>query len=294
MQTMGAQHRLRFTPLLCALALGVLLGGTPPAGATVVSWGAAVVAGREELADLRAVSAGGYHTLGLRPDSTLVATGYNWFGQATPPVAVRGLVAVSAGYLHSLALDAAGTVHAWGANEHGQGTAPQVSNGQGANTGHTAIAAGGYHNLVLGAAGGVTAWGRDDFAQCSSAPAEGGFSAVAAGGFHSLALRADGTIAAWGRNDDGQCDVPVPNTGFVAIAAGWKHSLALRADGSVAAWGAPMSDSSSCRRRTRASSPSPRASTTAWRCGPTVRSRPGGATTTGRACRFLPTRSTRR
>src|SRR5207247_4971351 len=71
------------------------------------------------------------HSLALRADGTVIAWGYNAFGQLgdgttttrTTPVPVRGLAgvtAITARDGHSLALLADGTVMAWGANFYGQ------------------------------------------------------------------------------------------------------------------------------------------------------------------------------
>ena len=51
-----------------------------------------------------AVAAGNYHSLALKSDTTVVAWGRNWEGQATVPEGLSNVVAVAAGYWHSLAL----------------------------------------------------------------------------------------------------------------------------------------------------------------------------------------------
>ena len=66
-----------------------------------------------------AVSAGTNHTVGLRSDGTVVATGYNYYGQC----AVGGwtdVVAISAGTLHTLGLRSDGSLAATGSNGYGQ------------------------------------------------------------------------------------------------------------------------------------------------------------------------------
>ena len=65
------------------------------------------------------VSAGGSHTVGLRADGTVVAVGWNQYGQCD----VSGwtdIVAISAGLSHTVGLRADGTVVAVGWNEYGQ------------------------------------------------------------------------------------------------------------------------------------------------------------------------------
>ncbi|MEX2236826.1 MAG: protein kinase [Dehalococcoidia bacterium] len=203
---------------------------------------------------VRAISAGGEHSLWLHDDGTVSAWGDDRFGQlgdgqgsvtpeqcagfpcSTGPITVPGLggvASVSAGYRHSLALLDDGTVMAWGIDTVGQ-------LGDGPNSVEECTS------------------GDGTFA-CSTTPVQvgglTGVSAVSAGGLHSLALLADGTVATWG--DDGfgqlahgsapdQCGaVPCSSTpeiipgltDVVAIAAGFGHSLAVRSDGTVVAWG---------------------------------------------------------
>ena len=77
------------------------------------------------------VAAGGSHTVSLQADGTVLAWGYNAYGQLgdgtttnrLSPVAVPGLtgaVAVAASAAHTVALKADGTVWTWGNNDYGQ------------------------------------------------------------------------------------------------------------------------------------------------------------------------------
>ena len=63
--------------------------------------------------DIVAVSAGKYHTVGLKSDGTVVAVGDNKHGQCEVS-AWRDIVAVSAGYDHTVGLKSDGTVVAVG------------------------------------------------------------------------------------------------------------------------------------------------------------------------------------
>ncbi|MGB9880629.1 MAG: RCC1 domain-containing protein [Anaerolineae bacterium] len=165
------------------------------------------------------------HTLVLRRDGTVWATGYNNYGQlgdgttATrlTPVQVQGLTGVidiAVGYGHSLALLSDGRVMAWGNNVYGQ-----LGDGTTQN------------KLVPVEVQGIT-----------------NAVAIAAGDYHSLALLADGRVMAWGYNGKGQLGdgteqdkiVPVQAGGItnaVAVTAGRNMSCALLEDGRVAAWG---------------------------------------------------------
>lgn len=69
--------------------------------------------------DVVAVSAGSYHTVGIRADGRVYAVGANGHGQCDVSH-WRDIVAVAAGSTHTLALRADGTVMATGNNTDGQ------------------------------------------------------------------------------------------------------------------------------------------------------------------------------
>ena len=168
---------------------------------------------------------------------------------------LSGVTAIAGGYWHSLALKNDGTVLAWGYNGYGelgngtytQSVAPfQVSN----LTGVTAIEAGYEHSVALKSNGTVWDWGYDGFGNggpgsgCNSnVPVQvqnlNGITSIEGEGEHSLALKNDGTVWAWGNNNYGalgnntgtpsSVPVRVSNlTGIVAIGEGWDHSLAIK------------------------------------------------------------------
>jgi alpha-tubulin suppressor-like RCC1 family protein len=176
------------------------------------------------------ISGGAQHSLALLREGKVVAWGTGT--QTNVPDDLADVVSISAGGSHSLALRRDGTIAAWGQNTAGQVDLPT------ALTNAVAIAAGGSHNLVLNADGTVTAWGSNTNGQCNVPAGLNSVVAVATGANHSLALRADGIVVGWGDNAFGQTDVPTDLTNAVAIAAGERHSLALEADGTLIAWGA--------------------------------------------------------
>ena len=218
------------------------------------------------VAQRNAVAAGGYHTVGLRADGTVAATGDNFHGQCDVS-GWRDLVAVAADYNHTVGLRADGTAVATGDNGDGQ---CDVSDWQDL----VAVAAGWNHTIGLRADGTAVATGDNEFGQCDVSDwqdlvavaagtrhtvglrADGtaiatGWSppggrdvsgwrdlvAVAAGSSHTVGLCADGTAVAAGSNSDGQCDVSGWRD-LVAVAADYDHTVGLRADGTVVATGA--------------------------------------------------------
>lgn len=192
---------------------------TPPAGQAFVS-----------------VSAGAYHSLGLKPDGTIVPWGWAQWGQNSVPSDATNIVAIADGNSHSMALRADGTVICWGDPSNGRTIVPpglsQV----------VAIATAGGHSMALTKHGTVAVWGWNQYGQTTVPPSATNLVAIAAGYGHSVGLREDGTVVAWGWNSKGQATVPPNLSNVVAIAAGGdvtgeSHTLALKSDGTVVGWG---------------------------------------------------------
>ncbi|MDP1579159.1 MAG: choice-of-anchor D domain-containing protein [Candidatus Didemnitutus sp.] len=190
-----------------------------------------------------AVAAGAAHSVALCDDGTVVAWGYNVYGQlgdgstfartfptpvttAGTPLAGRTVVAVAAGSSHTLALCSDGTLVAWGLNVYGQ-------LGDGTTTNRFAP--------VTVSTAGTPLAGRTVVA-------------ITAGRHFSLALCSDGTVAGWGDNSSGQlgdntltvrhtpvavvqAGTPLAGRMVVAISAGGNHVVARCTDGTLAAWG---------------------------------------------------------
>lgn len=131
-----------------------------------------------------AIAAGGYHSLVLTGEATVVAFGRNDSGQCNVPAGLSNVIAIAAGGFHSMALLSNHTVVAWGDNTYGQCNVPLGL------TDVVAIAAGGFHSLALKSNGTVVAWGRNDSGQCNVPAGLSGIGAIAAGYNHSLALSA--------------------------------------------------------------------------------------------------------
>jgi hypothetical protein len=182
----------------------------------------------------------------------------------TPSGPLTDVVAVAGGGDHSLALKADGTVVAFGYNEYGQlgdGKAVPYRNRAAPVpwlTGVRAIAAGQFHSAALKAdglsAGSLWTWGLNSSGQLADGTTTDEWRPtrvledvvdVAAGAAHTLAVLSDGTVAGAGRNATGQLGgpaspspttipSPVPQaTGVRRASAGERHSLFLLGDGSV-------------------------------------------------------------
>ena len=107
------------------------------------------------------VSAGGYHTCGVRTDGTLACWGLNGDGQATPPAGTFSQV--SAGLSHTCGVRTDGTLACWGDNTWGQATPPAGTFSQ--------VSAGDYHTCGVKTDGTLACWG-DDFDGQATPPAE--------------------------------------------------------------------------------------------------------------------------
>jgi alpha-tubulin suppressor-like RCC1 family protein len=63
------------------------------------------------LANVVAIAAGDFHTLGLRADGSVVAWGDNHYGQTSVPADLKAVSGVACGYYHDLALTPSGALH---------------------------------------------------------------------------------------------------------------------------------------------------------------------------------------
>ena len=172
---------------------------------------------------VQSISAGGWHSCGIRHDGTATCWGSNLDGQSDPPSEI--VLTIDTGADHSCAILTYGTVTCWGHNGEGRSNAPA---GQ-----FTAISAGGLHSCGIRTDGTVTCWGASAFGQ-SDAPSDK-FTAISAGWYYPCGIRTDGTVTCWGDSSFGQSDAPAGQ--FTAISAVGSHSCGIRTDGTVTCWG---------------------------------------------------------
>ena len=175
-----------------------------------------------------AMAAGDAHSVVVKKDGSVWATGRNYYGQLGDgstddktdfvKAMSSGAAHVAAGSYHSLVVKRGGSVWATGRNEYGQlgdgTTTDSVDYTQVVPSGAKAVAAGSRHSMVLKQHGSVWATGyniygqlgdgstinRRDFVQVIYNDAD----AIAAGGFHSMVLKKNGDIWAAGSNQYGQ------------------------------------------------------------------------------------------
>jgi hypothetical protein len=173
------------------------------------------------------IATGGRHTVGIRPDGTVVATGNNDDGQCN----VDGwtdIGHVAAGFSHTVGLEEGGTVVATGNNDDGQCNVDGWMD-------IMLVVAGDWHTVGLKEDGSVVATGKSDQGQCDVL-GWADIQQVAAGGAHTVGIEEAGTLVATGNNDEGQCNVD-GWTDISLIVAGYAHTVGLKDDGHVVATG---------------------------------------------------------
>jgi alpha-tubulin suppressor-like RCC1 family protein len=184
--------------------------------------------------EVRAISAGGYHTCGLTISGGVKCWGHNQYGQLgigtaanrAVPIDVRGLSsgisAITVGAYHNCALTTAQRASCWGNNGNGRlgdGTTtvrytPVEVSGLTENL--TALTGGGSHTCALTAGAGLKCWGDNLYGQLGDGkivpqytPVDvsgltTGVDAVDAGNEHTCALTTVGGVKCWGNNRWGE------------------------------------------------------------------------------------------
>ena len=167
------------------------------------------------------VAAGADHTMYVKTDGTLWATGSNAQGQlgnggnstSTTPVQVAtGVASVAAGRVHTMYVKTDGTLWAMGDNRYGQlgdGTTTNRSSAVRVATGVASLAAGGDHTMYVKTDGPLWAMGYNLFGQLgdgtttnrsSAVRVATGVASVSAGRVHTMHVKTDGTLWAMGYN----------------------------------------------------------------------------------------------
>jgi len=210
-------------------ARGSIVGLCP--GGTAVAASSRNVGGRNDVSSLSglvAVSAGTYHTVGLRADGTAVAVGRNDVGECDVS-SWRDLVAVSAAYYFTVGLRSDGTVVAVG---RGCGDEWDFSSMKDV----IAISTGDYHTVGLRSDGtAVSVGGTGDYHLDDSVCDVSSWRdlvAISAGTDRTVALRADGTAVAQGVTKHVADKIGSWN-GLIAVSSGSRVTMGLRSDGTA-------------------------------------------------------------
>ncbi|AEC02506.1 fimbrillin family protein [Parasphaerochaeta coccoides] len=216
--------------------------------------------------DATAVFSKSNHTMILKKDGTLWATGLNTYGQlgdgtktnrSTPAKVMSAVVAVSTGNNHTMILKKDGTLWGIGNNLTGQlgdGTKTTAYTPVKVMGNVAAVSAGNNHTMILKKDGTLWATGSNaegqlgnvGIATVTSTPVQvmRDVAAVSAGSQNTMILKNDGTLWATGLNDRGQLGdgtktnktTPVKvMTNVAAVSAGNNHTMILKKDGTL--WG---------------------------------------------------------
>src|SRR5438445_472441 len=118
---------------LCVGTIAATIAEADTMGGTIVAWGsnnddagnyAGEISPPAGLTSVAMIAAGGFHSLALNLDGSVVAWGDDGNGQSSVPSGLSNVVGIAAGYYHSLALTSTGTVVAWGSNVSGETNIP--------------------------------------------------------------------------------------------------------------------------------------------------------------------------
>jgi alpha-tubulin suppressor-like RCC1 family protein/uncharacterized protein YjdB len=218
------------------------------------------------------ISAGGNHTIALKPDGTLWAWGRNASGalgdgtniDKNVPIKIGTATwsHISAGNESTFAIKSDGTLWAWGYNEFGQlGIGNNVNKNTPVQVGVDRwlnISAGTFHTIGIKSNGTLWAWGYNYLGRLGTgdelnknAPVQidaGKWLSVSAGGAHNMGIKSDSTRWSWGVNGRGELgngggpnlNVPtkVGTDKWLSLSAGGGHTLGIKKDGTLWSWGA--------------------------------------------------------
>ena len=169
------------------------------------------------------VSAGKNHTVALKNDGTVVATGDNSKGQCNTEKWSE-ITRVSAGGEHTVVIDKNKAVSATGDNNKGQCDVSRWKD-------IIDISAGELHTVGVENVGRVVATGDNTYGQCD-VDEWSGIIKVSAGSHHTVGLKLDGTVVAVGNNEYGECNVENWND-IIQVVAGNGYTAGLKKDGKV-------------------------------------------------------------
>ena len=169
----------------------------------------------------RYISAGSYHTVGLKKDGTVMAVGNNEYGQCDVSK-WKDIIAVSAGTYHTVGLKKDGTVIAVGNNEYGQCDVSKWKD-------IVAVSAEYYQTAGLKKDGTVVVVGNNDDGQCNVSDWENIID-VSAGNTFTVGLKQDGTIVTTSKKNR---DEAKNMKSVISVLSGYDNIIALKKDGTI-------------------------------------------------------------
>lgn len=215
------------------------LGYTPIPESEIPLW-------NKELDFQHRIAAGDFHSILLRPDSTVYAWGLNVAGQTNAPRDIK-FDYIASGEWNGLGIDREGVLHVWGYDQYGF-----ITDSPAGIDNCKKVQASFSHGVLLRNSGEVIGWvanasGDDDdtsaldgmpvFDSSSAGPEIKDFKC---GEGFTLVLYADGTLGTWGHlpeSSDTTTIGPLPDTNnFKAIAACRAQAMALTEDGTIVSW----------------------------------------------------------
>ena len=172
------------------------------------------------------VAVGSNHLVGLKNDGTVIAAGYNSYGE-TDVSSWGEIVAVYAGRNWTVGLKSDGTVVATGRDDNGQCDVSTWTDVVSIITGQDYTLGIKSDGSILGKGGsywtGSSSVNLSDFNGCIQ---------LAGGDNHLVGLTPDGTVVASGNNSRGQCDVN-GWTDIVKVSASGYLTVGLKSDGTI-------------------------------------------------------------
>jgi alpha-tubulin suppressor-like RCC1 family protein len=205
-----------------------------------------------------AVSAGEFHSIGLRSDGRMFGWGVgglvgdNTYIQRSSPVQIgtSSWSVINSGRTHSLAINNLGQIYFWGYMYNTREAATQ-------SLSWTKVSGGFQHTLAIRSDGALFSWGRNDAGAAGinstvtqpypSRVGTSSWTQISAAGQTSAAIRSDGALFMWGLNSSGQLGdgttisksspIQIGTSSWTQIRGSDGHVTAIRSGGSLFAWG---------------------------------------------------------
>lgn len=222
------------------------------------------------------ISAGTFHSVGLKSDGTIWGWGYNLDGQLGQgnfnnnyPIPTQignnnNWVKIFANGKSTMAIKSDGTLWAWGLNSSGQlgdGTTikKNIPTQIGIDNNWSDIALGFAHTLAIKNNGTLWSWGTNVEGQLGTGipssliPQQVGtdtdWSKISSGSSHNLLIKTNGSLWGFGRNNSGQLGIgsssnsstPIQigtDTNWTSISCGLDHSIGIKNNNTLFSWGA--------------------------------------------------------